>query len=209
MLKEKEVMKEKKAKKAIVNLNNMRAHFRVMAVCLTFGCFISFQCAKADSDMEIKVDVSSNSAYDTHLSANEFADRVGKILKTGNFKVHDIHIVVEVNPSSSKGQYRMLWRCGIRSVNVGEKPDRYFDNRGAFMLGKTSADAKRAAEDKIRDTNRVESARKAFVAQYGNVNVPAKGGVLTACSTDGGKKGLSKNNEVWCLQNVVLIATDR
>jgi hypothetical protein len=181
---------------------------RVMAFAI-IGLIQSFMpIAYAEADMTITVEKYSDSAYQAHLSSNEFGDKVGKVLKIGDYKVHDLRITLQVNPADTRGQYRLFWRCGVRSVQAGEKPDRYFDNRGAMMPGKTTAEAKKAAEAKIAETKRVESARQAFVKTYGNVNVPAKGGLQTVCSTDGGKKGLSKNKEVWCLQNVVLIATD-
>lgn len=155
----------------------------------------------------ITIDRSSDSAAEAHLSANLFGAAVGAALKKGNFKVHDITVHLTVDPSSADGQYRLVWSCKLRKALASEAPDQYFDTRGAMMPGEDAKEAKAAAEKKIATENRIGNTRAAFLKAYGNVNIPAKGGVQTACSTDRGAKGQSRNGEVWCLQTAFLIAT--
>jgi hypothetical protein len=130
----------------------------------------------------------SGDGAEAHKSGNEFANRVGNILKQQYpSRIENPSVRIEV----SDQKFKFIWNCNF--VKCEERDaDYYFDRRGTLLSGANAQIAHNNVEAELRQSGKVQQMMDSFDLKYGGHKMPNSFVSESISQPAGGK--------VWCVR---------
>lgn len=110
----------------------------------------------------------SSDGAEAHKSGNEFANRVGNILKSQYpSKIENPAVKIEVTDH----KFQFIWHCNfVRCAE--EDADYYFDRRGTLLSGENAQIAHDNVEAELKQSGKVQHMIELFNLKYGGHRMP-------------------------------------
>lgn len=143
----------------------------LLGVALT-GSFGFSESNQENFHKNIEYEFESSNGAEAHKSGNEFAKRVGDILKLQYpSRVENPVVIIEVTEELGVVKFKFTWRCNFVKSKK-EEADYYFDRRGTLSFGETPQIAHNNVEAELKQSGKVQQMMDAFDLQYGNHKMP-------------------------------------